>query len=98
MQTFGSEKEFIFLVPATLLRMPVTRGTPSSSAAHRRRGLSATRFSPRRSSGRRPVQTEGWPEVTDVERYHTVETEFRGLVPGVGDSFGDQGGVPSKES
>ncbi|WP_104130626.1 glutamate-cysteine ligase family protein [Cryobacterium sp. N21] len=28
-----------------------------------------------------PFQTEGWPEVTDVERYHTVETEFRGLVP-----------------
>lgn len=28
-----------------------------------------------------PFQTGGWPEVTDVERYHTVETEFRGLVP-----------------
>ena len=28
-----------------------------------------------------PFQTEGWPEVTNVERYHTVETEFRGLVP-----------------
>jgi len=28
-----------------------------------------------------PFQTEGWPEVTDAERYHTVESEFRGLVP-----------------
>lgn len=28
-----------------------------------------------------PFQTEGWPAVTDVERYHSVETEFRGLVP-----------------
>jgi carboxylate-amine ligase len=27
-----------------------------------------------------PFQTSGWPEVTDIERYHTVETEFRGLV------------------
>jgi carboxylate-amine ligase len=27
-----------------------------------------------------PFQTSGWPEVTDAERYHTVETEFRGLV------------------
>ncbi|WP_158251148.1 YbdK family carboxylate-amine ligase [Cryobacterium sp. Y11] len=28
-----------------------------------------------------PLQTEGWPEVTNAERYHTVETEFWGLVP-----------------
>ena len=31
-----------------------------------------------------------------MERHHTVETEFRGLVPGVGDSFGDQGWRPVK--
>ena len=46
-----------------------------------------------------PFQTEGWPEVTNVERYHTVETEFRGLVPDhLINGLHVHVGIPSREA
>ena len=46
-----------------------------------------------------PFQTEGWPEVTDVERYHTVETEFGGLVPDhLINGLHVHVGIPSREA
>jgi carboxylate-amine ligase len=46
-----------------------------------------------------PFQTVGWPAVTNVERYRTVETEFRGLVPDhLINGLHVHVGIPSREA